>query len=362
VHQAFDVRIFYKQCRSLAQLGYQVHLIASHDHDQTVDNVNIKAIAKPTSRLSRMLFSGFSAFKQALKLKADLYHIHDPELIPYGFVLSILGKRVVFDMHENISKSILTKPWIPECLQKFISSFVYSVERVLLRRLGVVFAESSYHKDFSFLSNTTTILNYPRLEDLKNLHEEKYENFTLSYLGSISKDRGLITTLEALALLEQRGYQCDFDCIGRVPEALNPLILSIQNRLKKQKVRFHGFLPSKDSYQVLAKTHVGLSILSPAPNYIESIPTKMFEYMALGLPVILSNFPLLQELINTHGGGYCIPPSDPEQLAQIITKLIDEPETYTKLSEQGRSTVSTHFSWQSQLGKLDNFYKKILAT
>ncbi len=359
VHQPFDVRIFYKQCRSLAAYGFDVWLIASHEHDEVVDNVHIKAIPKQKSRLRRMLLSGFIAFKHARNLKGDIYHFHDPELIPFGFILAATGHKVVFDMHENITKSILTKPWVPKYLQRPVSLLVYFIEKVLLKKFAVIFAESSYQKDFEFISQSATVLNYPRLEDLQNQTEQKHKDFCVSYLGSISADRGLITTLEALTILEKRGYRCDFDCIGRVPETLQPVISKIVSKLSLQKVRFHGFLSSKDSYKTLAKSHVGLSVLSPAPNYIESIPTKMFEYMALGLPVIVSDFPVLRNILEAHGGGYCIEPNNPNKLADTIARLIDDNAEYQKLSGQGRKTASEHYSWESQFNVLTEFYQRL---
>jgi hypothetical protein len=104
VHQAFDVRIFHKQAKTLAQTGYDVTLIAQHNKNEIVDGVKIVALSASPNRLYRMIVTSLCILRLALKQKGNIYHFHDPELIPVGILLKLLGKKVIY---ENLWLSFL---------------------------------------------------------------------------------------------------------------------------------------------------------------------------------------------------------------------------------------------------------------
>ena len=124
VHRPFDVRIFAKECSSLAEHGYDVVLIAVHDHDEMCDGVQIKSIPRPRSQWSRMIFTAWRVVLEALRQGADIYHCHDPELLPWTCLMRLLGRTVVYDMHENVPKDILDKTWLPAWSKPTVSRLV----------------------------------------------------------------------------------------------------------------------------------------------------------------------------------------------------------------------------------------------
>ena len=129
VHTPFDTRIFHKQAKSLLKAGYDVTLIAQHDKDEVVDEVKILALSKPRNRLWRMLGT-WRIFKLAYRQKADVYHFHDPELLPMGLFLKLLKKgKVIYDVHEDYPKAILTKSWLPSMVRRPVSSVFTFLEK-----------------------------------------------------------------------------------------------------------------------------------------------------------------------------------------------------------------------------------------
>ena len=118
VHPAFDNRVFFKECRSLVQAGYNLALVAPHKHDEIVEGIRIHAIPKPRNRLKRMVGASAHVFRKAVELKADLYHFHDPELLPVGLILKARGKRVIYDIHEDLPRAIFAGSRINHQIKK----------------------------------------------------------------------------------------------------------------------------------------------------------------------------------------------------------------------------------------------------
>ena len=120
VHAWNDVRIFLKECRSLADAGYDVTLLAPNCSSRVKDRVTIKCTSAlyRGGRLSRFILTTWRTYKEAKSIDADVYHFHDPELIPYGLLLRGQGKRVIYDVHEDVPEDILIKDWIPASIRK----------------------------------------------------------------------------------------------------------------------------------------------------------------------------------------------------------------------------------------------------
>src|SRR3989304_3146112 len=161
VHPPFDTRIFYKQAQTLVKAGYQVGLIAQHDRDEIKDGVNIIAIPQPKNRLERMFFTTMSLLKKALRQNAQVYHFHDPELIPVGLFLKLLGKTVVYDIHENYKQKFLSKSWIKPFLRPWVSKIFSNLEKISTSFFDhLVLADHITAQRFNCPKKLTIIPNY----------------------------------------------------------------------------------------------------------------------------------------------------------------------------------------------------------
>ena len=132
VHPVYDTRIFWKECVSLAETGSQVILVAPHDQSLATDyDIEIVGIQKAKSRFSRMLWTSFQVCQIALQLQGDIYHFHDPELIPVGLILKkIYSKKVIYDVHEDLPRQILSKFWIPKTIRHLVALLAEKIELV----------------------------------------------------------------------------------------------------------------------------------------------------------------------------------------------------------------------------------------
>lgn len=363
VHPPFDVRIFHKEAKSLVKAGYDVTLIAQHEREETIDGVKIINLQKLSNRIARMTYTTWSAYKKARASNADLYHFHDPELMPMGVLLKLSGKKIIYDMHENLPKQIKNKHWINPKLRQLLSFLVYGMERILLRGTPVIFAEHSYCKDYPWVKNFETILNLPLANQLLGLGNSSIlvDDFSIGYMGGVSNARGSLTTIEALKILQDGGMAPRFECVGPMSDTHSNAILKKCDEYNLNNVTLHGYLPAAKGWQVVGKCCVGLALLHPIPNYYESYPTKIFEYMAMGLPVIASNFPLYRSIIEENNCGMCVNPLDPKAIAAAIEWLIKHPSEAKMMGQRGRKAVEQIYNWDVESAKLVNFYKKLLA-
>lgn len=364
VHIPFDVRIFFKEAKSLANAGYDVTLIAQHDNDEVVDGIKIISLRLPRNRIERMTKTAWSVFWKALKVDADIYHLHDPELMPIGLILKSLGKKIIYDMHENLPKQIKNKHWINPRLRQFLSMAVYWSERVSLKGIPVIFAEHSYRKDYPWVKEFETILNMPLVNQLLCIEPDAsaLHGFSIGYLGRVGLERGSIMIIEALKILKDRGITPRYDCIGPITESHKHDILKRCEQYRLTDVAIHGYMPAYKGWEIIKRCNVGLALLHPIPNYIESYPTKIFEYMALGIPVVASDFPLYREVVEGNDCGLCVDPLQPESIAEAIGRLVMNPEVARRMGENGRQAVMDKYNWSVEEKKLCEFYKKLLGT
>ena len=359
VHRATDVRIFHKECRTLANAGYEVILVAPNVPDSVIGNVTIRGVQVPTGRWLRMTIGAWRTYRKAKTLGADVYHLHDTELLPFGRLLRGRRCAVVFDMHEDLPAAILTKPWIPRLMRDAIAKLVALLERPLMRGMAVIFAERSYADRYGWVKNATDVLNLPLVGALSAAQEgvDVRDIPTVGYLGTVEEVRGSLTMLNAIQILNARYGAVAWECVGPLTSSHRRELEAHVNDHALLHVRFHGYQSPERSWQLMASCHVGLAVLQDHPNYVTSYPTKLFEYMGLGLPVVVSDFPLWREVVEGAQCGLFVEPDRPDQLAKAIQYLLEHRGEARAMGARGRNAVLEKYSWRSEADKLLALYR-----
>ena len=359
VHPPFDTRIFHKEAKTLARAGYEVALIAQHGKDEAVEGVKIIALPKPRNRFSRIFSLTWRAFRLALRQRVAVYHFHDPELLPMGALLKLLTRaEVIYDVHEDVPPQIMTKHWIAGPLRRPVAAGFNIAEKLLAQAMdGVVVATEGIAEKFAMFK-PVVVHNYPDLGMLPNPSpDEERSGRVLVYIGGISKLRGAVEMVRALEYLAHiDGLRLDL--IGRFePPGLEQELRAL---LGYRRVRFLGWLQPEEVYKQLRAADVGLVCLHPEPRYVVAWPVKLFEYMAAGLPVVASNFPLWREIVEGNNCGLCVDPLEPKEIAKAIEYLLTHPEEARRMGENGRRAIVEKYNWEREGEKLLKLYEELL--
>jgi glycosyltransferase involved in cell wall biosynthesis len=364
VHPALDGRIFHKECRSLARAGFAVTIIGPHSDDTVADQVRIKSMPQDQLRFSRMTREVWRVYREALRQRADVYHFHDPELIPAGLLLRANGKKVIYDIHENLPKDILSKHYLPIWSRHLISWMANQVEATACRHFSALVAVTpAIAERFRPLNDRTVVVhNYPYPEEVTltqpaDLHWGARRE-AVAYIGGITAQRGIREMVEAMALLPN-SLRATLELAGNeIPEDAHPR--ELYSHPGWARVRHHGFMKRARMFSLLSEVRAGLVIFHPEPNHLEAMPQKIFEYMGAGLPLIVSDFPLWRRIVGTVGCGILVDPLNPSAIARAIEYVLTHPKEAEDMGRRGQAAVLKQYNWETEAEKLVNLYSGLV--
>ncbi len=361
VHIPFDTRIFYKECKSLAAAGYEVHLVARHGKDEIIDGIHIHTIPFRQSKIKRMIFTTWNVYKKALEIKSEIYHFHDPELIFIGLLLKIHGKKVICDIHEDYPNYIRYKDTIPRLFRKTAARITGIIEKYSARFFDtiVTVTPKTYNRFKSYNKNTVEICNFPYLDELspgidENPRESRHDAVT--YVGSLTLDRGIKEMVQAVGLACNK-KQVKFILGGSFPTD------SVKNHIVSMPefkfVDYHGFMSRTEVAKVLSEVKAGIVFTYPNSNHKNTYMTKLFEYMSAGVPVIASDFPLWRKIVDGAKCGVLVEPMNIEALADAILYILENPEKALEMGKSGRRAIVEKYNWENERKKLLKVYEDL---
>lgn len=359
VHRPFDVRIFHKQCRSLADAGFQVTLIQQGEAEQVVDGVRILPLPTYRSRLARMTRGVWRATRLARAARPDVVHFHDAEFIWGGLLLKLAGKRVVYDVHEDVAKDLHDKAYLPAWSLpplKLAVRLFEGLARLCFDRIAA--ATNAIAARFPPRS-VTLIRNTPIIGELASDRVTPFgeRSRNVVYVGGLAPFNGIAQMLAAMAEIPgEAGIRLTLG--GGFPSEADET--TARSSPGWDKVDYFGWVERGRIADLFGDARAGLVVYQPTPNIMECEPNKFFELLSAGLPLIASDIPIWRRFIEAYGCGLVVDSRDPAAIAGAVRYLVDHPEEAQAMGERGRAAILTDYNWTIDSAALVAMYRGLV--
>lgn len=361
VHDYDDVRVFQKEAKTLAAAGYEVRLLARAERALEEDGVRVVPLPRPASRLVRFARLP-GVLRRALRERGDVYHLHNPDTLPLALALRLLGKRVVYDTHEDFSRRLHARRWIPRPLRPLLARAVAAAEGAVARRVDLAVGTQPAVRDRlgprALLLGNPPIVSGPLIDEAHAQAagiERTPGPFRLVYAGRITRPRGLFTMLDALALANAE-HPVRLWLIGPFNEGDQP---AAERHPAWRFVDYLGVLPQARAFAHLARADAGLVTILDVGDHRDTSPNKLFEYQVFGLPFVASDFPAWRAQMADVEAGVFVDPADPAAVAAEILRLARDPGLRERMGEAGRAFVA-RYNWEGESRKLLAAYAALL--
>ncbi|WP_049924723.1 glycosyltransferase family 4 protein [Halopiger djelfimassiliensis] len=359
-HDPVDTRIFDKEALSLERSGFDVGIMAHEPPGRSRNGVRFYDLGAADTRLDRWR-SIRRVVRNATAIDAALYHFHDPELIPVGIYLSeTTDSAVIYDVHEDYGHVATTREWIPEPVVPLLSHGIPKVERLAATRFDAIVAVSEWIAEpFVGVSETVSVVhNYPRTNSLPSPTGsiERTADHVLCYVGGLVEVRGLHRMLELLDALVSRDVDVELWAVGSWKSDADRARAGrfVRERNLESRVRFPGYLGYEEMFQYLRSADVGLALLDTA-HYRHGVPTKLFEYLYAGLPVVTTPVDAVSRFVPDR---YChvVPQGDTAAAADAVETALHTDYDATAM----RSLVEAEYSWEAEAESLVALYEDLI--
>jgi glycosyltransferase involved in cell wall biosynthesis len=350
VHTPWDARILARQIAAMTAAGWHVTYVAPWPDDvdtpPTIDVVRV-----PRARGRRRLAAAWSARRAmaALGPSHDLTIVHDPDLVPVALLTS--GARpLVWDVHEDTAAAIADRDWVPKRLRRPLRYLLRSLERVAERRCDLMLAERSYASRFT--RPHPVVPNVPWRQPTRVPRRDPPR---VVYVGRISRSRGFEEMRE---LGRSLSGSAEVVLVGR-PDA--DVASELEDAARGGELTWLGELPNEAALGEVRGAVAGLSLLRDEPNFRGSMPTKVVEYLASGVPAISTPLPEAVSLLERFPAGTIVPFRSPRKVAETVRELIDDRDRWEAQSSLGFEAVTQHLSWDREAPGFLRFLEGVAA-
>jgi glycosyltransferase involved in cell wall biosynthesis len=366
-YRAVDPRLYYLECDALVKAGCTIELVAHASSPVDVNpQVTLHSLGEHRSMLAWRLVDRFQrdrkAYEMALRSQAALFHYHGLEFTLWGRRLRrVSGRPVIFDCREDYEGYARQRRGIPEMLRPFLARLVRAQLRFAARNSDATVVADQGTADLlsPYARRLVVLHNFPRVELFDNRPPASADKpYDIVLHGSLPKYH-LEVCLAIDAALIERGYSAHWLLIGKIPE-MNWLTLELARRGSTERFHLKDFIPHREVASELSKAKTGIIPLPNLPKFQNNIPQKLFEFMALGIPVVLSDLPPSRPFVADGRSAIMVAPEDHGAYADAFIRLLTSPRLREEMGREGRKRVMEEYNWEKESQKLLNLYRELL--
>jgi glycosyltransferase involved in cell wall biosynthesis len=362
-HRPFDVRVFEKECRTLADAGYDVALAVPAAADGSITNgvaMHDVPFADGGGAARRWRTRLTAARDTAARLDGRFYHLHDPELIPVGLALKRRGAMIVYDAHEDAPMEAWSLNRNRPSRRLILPALWWSLLAVAKRRFDLFVAATPEIARRFPKERTVLVRNYPRLDMFAapDANAAPHSSRTLVFPGLVSETRGAMEMLEALAAVTRHS-----DIRLKLYGEIQPAALEARMRAHAawNRVDYVGFRPWREVLDAYARCLAGLLLYAPTPEQRHAMPVKLFEFLLSGIPVIATDMTWWRELADGNPAVIFVDITKPAAVARVIEQLADDPAAARRLGMAGAAHARARFDWDQEGARLVGAYDRLVG-
>ncbi|GAA1149684.1 glycosyltransferase [Ornithinicoccus hortensis] len=347
VHHPDDARIRHRQIEALREAGWRVTYaapFAAYGLTRPVGTPWLTPVDLPraTGRSRIAALRAARALLRSSAVEHDVVLLHDPELL-LATVGTAIGTPVVWDVHEDTAAALEVRPWVPDPLRRPAAAAVRGLERWAERRMPLLLADHQYagrfRKTHPVVPNTTRVPSSP--PPAATPGEDGVQRVV--YLGSITMERGAREVVQVGAALRDRTDGAV--AVHVIGPAHGDAEQVLREAVRDKAITWHGFVPSDQALPMLDGALAGLSLLHDEANFRPSMPTKVIEYLAHGIPAVSTPLPVPADLIRRSGAGVLVPFGDAAAATAAVLELLADPGAARTMGEAGHAIAAAEFDW-----------------
>lgn len=309
-HDVGDARL-HKTAAALRRAGFDVHVRGLGDARRAPEGCSVS-----TAVSAGKAMRAFRAVVWPLRVRADVLLTIDPDTSLGAFVAARL-RRVpwVADVHEDYRAVLLDRSWVPRPMLSLLQTAVSALNWLIAHADLVLVADE--HVPPRRARHRYVMRNEPDLAMLRTTVDGvQGDGWRAAYVGDNRRSRGLQTMVEAVAATALDAQPWKLDIVGPTSSNDREWLLARLRDPDCSAIRWHGRQSPKQSWEIAGGADLGFCLLAKTPAFTEAMPSKIYEYMASGMPTVASPLPRVAELLHRTGAGVLV-----ESLDETVAAL-----------------------------------------
>lgn len=357
-----DTRLFWLESRSLTRLGLDVTILAVNpcaDATQK-DEVKIQALGRERSRVGRFLMNPIDAIRFCRQHRSsyDVLHIHDPEMLPWlARIKRVTGCPVVYDMREFLPDILSVRSWVPRSLRGCAPKIADAIERRAIRNADAVVVVNELMESRvrqMGMSEVVTFMGVPSRTEAELAAPYNSSRSGVAYVGGVAQLRGADMIAEIAPQIQELNG-CNIVVAGPLQDQ------TAVDCVKVDGVDYRGFTSRSEVARILNSAAIGWLPLHHTPNHEKGWALKLGEYMAAGLPVVISDLGYCSSVVIKYDCGIVVGSDDVDAHLHALRHLLNDPDEAKRMGANGRRAILEDLNSETYASELQKLYKRLLG-